>query len=135
MNRVHPNCTERKSLNKECGWKGGDRSGLAQGQELTGRKRKTKTSLQERKKRKTYLTLTGLLMEGPKKPAPCFLPSNPVDSLTWPRAQPKMTGLWRTPTHSLDRLFLTTASWKNLAAGGWVWFTKPRTSACTGSWL
>ena len=64
MNRVHPNCTERPSLNKECGWKGGDRSGLAQGQELTGRKRKTKTSLQERKKRKTYLTLTGLLMEG-----------------------------------------------------------------------
>ncbi|MGC2891717.1 MAG: hypothetical protein WB627_21835, partial [Candidatus Acidiferrum sp.] len=41
--------------------KGGDRSGLAQGQELTGRKRRTKTSLQERK---TYLTLTGLLMEG-----------------------------------------------------------------------
>jgi hypothetical protein len=30
-------------------------------QELTGRKRRTKTSLQERK---TYLTLTGLLMEG-----------------------------------------------------------------------
>ncbi|HTQ62346.1 MAG TPA: hypothetical protein VMI32_19120, partial [Candidatus Solibacter sp.] len=47
---------------KECGWKGGDRSGLAQGQELTERKRKTKTSLQERK---TYLTLTSLLMEGP----------------------------------------------------------------------
>jgi transposase len=43
---------------------GGDRSGLAQGQELTGRKRRTKTSLQERKKEKTYLTLTGLLMEG-----------------------------------------------------------------------
>jgi hypothetical protein len=37
---------------------------LAQGQELTGRKRRTKTSLQERKKEKTYLTLTGLLMEG-----------------------------------------------------------------------
>jgi hypothetical protein len=35
---------------------------LAQGQELTGRKRKTKTFIQERKK--TYLTLTGLLMEG-----------------------------------------------------------------------
>jgi cytidylate kinase len=27
-------------------------------------KEKNKTSLQERKKRKTYLTLTGLLMEG-----------------------------------------------------------------------
>ena len=50
LNRVHPTCTERPSLNKECGWKGGDRSGLAQGQELTGRKRRTKTSLQERKK-------------------------------------------------------------------------------------
>ncbi|HUE54039.1 MAG TPA: hypothetical protein VMO80_16980, partial [Terriglobales bacterium] len=47
------------------GWKGGDRSGLAQGQELTGRKRRTKTSLQEMKKeRKTSLTLTGPLMEG-----------------------------------------------------------------------
>src|SRR6266478_153728 len=66
MNRVHPNCTERQSLNKECGWKGGDRSGLAQGQELTVRKRRTKTSLQEekRKNRKTHLTHTGLLMEG-----------------------------------------------------------------------
>jgi len=38
---------------------------LAQGQELTGRKRRTKTSLQERK---TYLTLTGLLMEGVSAP-------------------------------------------------------------------
>src|SRR5207244_13165425 len=55
MNRVHPTCTERPSLNKECGWKGGDRSGLAQWQELTGRKRRTKTSLQERKKRKNIL--------------------------------------------------------------------------------
>jgi hypothetical protein len=34
---------------------------LAQGQKLTARKRRTKTSLQERK---THLTLTGLLMEG-----------------------------------------------------------------------
>jgi len=64
MNRVPPNCTERPSLNKECGWKGGDRSGLAQGQELNREKEKNKTSLQEREKRKTYLTLTGLLMEG-----------------------------------------------------------------------
>ena len=30
LNQVHPNCTERQSLNKECGWKGGDRGGLAQ---------------------------------------------------------------------------------------------------------
>src|SRR5438034_9453179 len=55
MNRVHPTCTERPSLTKECGWKGGDRSGLAHGQELTGRKRRTKTSLQEREKRKNIL--------------------------------------------------------------------------------
>jgi hypothetical protein len=41
---------------------------LAQGQELTGRKRRTKTSLQERKKEKTYLTLAGLLMEGVTQP-------------------------------------------------------------------
>ncbi len=64
MNRVHPTCTERPSLTKECGWKGDDRSGLAHGQELTGRKRRTKISLQDKKKEKTYLTLTGLLMEG-----------------------------------------------------------------------
>jgi len=63
LNRVHPTCTERPSLNKECGWKGGDRSGLAQGQEFTGRKEKNKNIL-TRKKEKTYLTLTGLLMEG-----------------------------------------------------------------------
>jgi hypothetical protein len=29
MNREHPTGTERKSLNYECGWKGGDRGGLA----------------------------------------------------------------------------------------------------------
>jgi hypothetical protein len=38
---------------------------LAQGQELTGRKRKTKHPYKKRKKeRKTSLTLTGPLMEG-----------------------------------------------------------------------
>src|ERR1700730_13117881 len=57
LNRVHPTCTERQSLNKECGWKGGDRSGLAQGQELTERKRRTKTSLQEEKEKKQKNTL------------------------------------------------------------------------------
>ena len=30
LNRVHPTCTERQSLNQEYGWKGGDRGGLAQ---------------------------------------------------------------------------------------------------------
>jgi len=56
-----------KQLHKECGWKrgdsamvnpdrdaGGDRGGSTQRQEFTGRKRR----------RKTDLTLTGLLMEG-----------------------------------------------------------------------
>jgi hypothetical protein len=40
---------EKRSEQPSCGWKGGDGSGLAQGQELTGRK---KTFLQEKKKRK-----------------------------------------------------------------------------------
>ena len=30
MNREHPTGTERKSLNYECGWNGGDRGGLAE---------------------------------------------------------------------------------------------------------
>src|ERR1700756_2274108 len=55
MNRVHPTCTERQSLNKECGWKGGDRSGLAQGQELTGRKRKNILTRRKREKQKNTL--------------------------------------------------------------------------------
>jgi len=42
----------KKSLNKECGWKDGDRGGLAQ---------ESKTHLG---KNKTVLTRTGLLMEG-----------------------------------------------------------------------
>src|SRR6516165_1921712 len=29
LNREHPTCTEQKLLNYECGWKGGDRGGLA----------------------------------------------------------------------------------------------------------
>src|SRR5256885_16893012 len=49
--------SERPSLNKECGWKGGDRSGLAHGQELSGRKRRTKTSFQEEKEKKQKNTL------------------------------------------------------------------------------
>jgi hypothetical protein len=42
----HPPCTERQSLNKECGWKGGDRGGLANGdnlkKETTKKRKKTK---------------------------------------------------------------------------------------------
>jgi hypothetical protein len=52
LKREHPTCTERQSLTKECGWKDGDRGGPAQTQNPLGGKRKTD------------LTLTGLLMEG-----------------------------------------------------------------------
>src|ERR1700674_734244 len=53
LKRVHPTGTERQSLTKECGWKDGDRGGLAQTQKISWEE-----------KRKTDLTLTGLLMEG-----------------------------------------------------------------------
>jgi hypothetical protein len=56
LNWEHPPCTERQSLNQECGWKDGDRGGPAR---TEGIHRKEK-----RKKRKTHLTHTGLLMEG-----------------------------------------------------------------------
>jgi hypothetical protein len=38
--REHPPCTERISLTKECGWKDGDRGGLANGEQLRGKKKK-----------------------------------------------------------------------------------------------
>jgi len=53
LKREHPTGTERQSLTKECGWKDGDRGGPAQTQNPLVRKRKTD------------LTLTGLLMKGP----------------------------------------------------------------------
>ena len=56
MNREHPTGTERKSLNYECGWKGGDRGGLA------GRKKVVERKNVE--KNKKLLTGIGLLMEG-----------------------------------------------------------------------
>ncbi len=49
LKRVHPTCTERQSLNKECGWKGGDRGGLAQWEQFGKRRNKE----EERKKRET----------------------------------------------------------------------------------
>lgn len=55
MNREHPTGTERKSLNYECGWKGGDRGGLAE-------REKERKNHGESKK---LLTGIGLLMEGP----------------------------------------------------------------------
>ena len=53
LKREHPTCTERKPLNKECGWKGGDSGNSA------GRK-----NIVQRKNKRTHLTPTGLLMEG-----------------------------------------------------------------------
>src|SRR6058998_3145109 len=69
LNWERPPCTERKSLNQECGWKDGDRGGPARmrrNPQEGKRKQKEKTSLQERR-RKTSLTLTGLLMEGARQ--------------------------------------------------------------------
>jgi hypothetical protein len=54
MNQEHPTGTERKSLNYECGWKGGDIGGLAE-------RKKGKNH----GKSKKLLTGIGLLMEGP----------------------------------------------------------------------
>jgi hypothetical protein len=51
--REHPPSTERISLTKECGWKDGDRGGLAEWEQTHGKK-----------KAKFALTSTGLLMEG-----------------------------------------------------------------------
>jgi hypothetical protein len=55
MNREHPTGTERKSLNYECGWKGGDRAAWLNG-------KKDRKNHEESKK---PLTGGGLLMEGP----------------------------------------------------------------------
>ena len=54
MNREHPTGTERKSLTQECGWKGGDRGGLAE------RGKREKIYGESKKP----LTGIGLLMEG-----------------------------------------------------------------------
>ena len=64
VNRVHPTCTERPSLNKS-GWKGGDRGGLAQ-REQFGKRRNTKEERKKQKNGRKALTLTGLLVEGPR---------------------------------------------------------------------
>ena len=61
-----PNLHRAKIAQKECGWKDGDRGGLARMQRKhrkKGENKKRKPSLQEGK-RKSLLTLTGLLMEG-----------------------------------------------------------------------
>jgi len=52
--------TERPSLNKECGWKGGDRGGLARWEQYG--KRRNKEEERKREKQLIGLTLTGLLI-------------------------------------------------------------------------
>jgi hypothetical protein len=60
LKREHPPSTERRSLTKECGWKDGDRGGLAEWEDVHGRKKE--------RKRKCALTSIGLLMEGVIQP-------------------------------------------------------------------
>src|SRR6516164_10563688 len=51
MNREHPTGTERKSLNYECGWKGGDRGGLAGRKKSAERKKMWKRAKNLRRPR------------------------------------------------------------------------------------
>src|SRR5229473_4737902 len=84
MNWERPPCTERKSLNQECGWKDGDRGGPAR---TEGIHRKEK-----RKKRKTHLTHTGLLMEGQRAPLRWFVNlRRRIMTASKPAPAPKMT--------------------------------------------
>jgi hypothetical protein len=57
LKREHPTGTERESLNYECGWKGGDRGGLAVRKNVSNEKKVAEKS-------KKLLTGIGLLMEG-----------------------------------------------------------------------
>jgi hypothetical protein len=43
LKREHPTCTERISLTKECGWKDGDRGGLAEWEEAHGKKKESES--------------------------------------------------------------------------------------------
>jgi hypothetical protein len=58
LNREHRTGTERKSPTQECGWKGGDRGGLAQ----------RKKNEESREREEKLLTGIGLLMEGVETP-------------------------------------------------------------------
>jgi hypothetical protein len=59
-----PNLHRATIAHKECGWKGGDRGGLAQWEQFGKRKNKEEERKNERKNERNGLTLTGLLMEG-----------------------------------------------------------------------
>jgi hypothetical protein len=102
LNRVHPTCTERQSLNKECGWKGGDSGGLAQWEQLGEREKK-------RKERKN-LTLTGLLMEGVSHRSKCqptklgTVPLLTGQRLAFATIRPSRSSAWRVLDGSRGRL-------------------------------
>src|ERR1700680_4957321 len=66
MNRVHPNCTERKSLNKSADGRVATGAAWLKGRNSQGGREKQKHPYRKkkRKNRKTHLTHTGLLMEG-----------------------------------------------------------------------
>ena len=52
LNWERPPCTERKSLNQECGWKDGDRGGPARMQGIHGRERENRKSKQKKQTEK-----------------------------------------------------------------------------------
>src|SRR5271169_368539 len=60
LNQEHPTCTGRKSLNKECGWRVATGAAWLKNRNSQGGREEQKHPY--KKKRKTYLTLTGLLM-------------------------------------------------------------------------
>ena len=80
LKREHPTGTERTSLTKECGWKDGDRGGLAQTQKISWEE-----------KRKTDLTLTGLLMEG-------LMPEGEKEDHECQKAESAANGMESSPT-------------------------------------
>src|SRR2546426_2371800 len=57
----------------------------------------------------------------------------PAGSLTFPSWRPTISGQWQ-PRNSLVIPFLITASWRNWAAGEWVWSTRRRIPVCTALW-
>ena len=61
-----PNLHRAKIAQKECGWKDGDTGGSARMQRTPqkGKKKQKEKNSLTGKRRKTFLTLTGLLMEG-----------------------------------------------------------------------
>jgi hypothetical protein len=55
--REHPPSTERISLTKECGWKDGDRGGLAEWEQTHGKKKERRRKEEGKKKVKVCLDI------------------------------------------------------------------------------